>query len=94
MQTGVSKRIKAMEDAEWTRRHAAEDVAIKGLTDAELAGLLGFVRSQERAGKEIELGTARTVASVPWCTPDQLRAAQRYEELYFADYNEGSHATA
>lgn len=88
------RRVQALEDAEWDRRHAAEDAAMQQLTDAELDLLIGFVRKHERAGLPIELGTARRVSSVPWCSPQELAAAQRYEELYFAAYERGSHANA
>ncbi len=90
----ISNRLQALEDAEWDRRHAAEDTAMQQLTDGELELLIGFVRKHERAGLPIELGTARRVSSVPWCNAQELAAAQRYEELYFAAYERGVHANA
>ncbi len=86
------KRLQALEDAEWNRRHAAEDAAMHQLTDDELNLLIGFVRKHERAGMPIELGSARLVTSVPWCSAQELAAAQRYEELYFTAYEGTRHA--
>ncbi len=94
MRTSHNKRLQALEDAEWDRRHAAQDAAMQQLTDGELELLIGFVRKHERAGLPIELGTARRVSSVVWCSAQELAAAQRYEELYFAAYEGANHAHA
>ncbi len=63
-----------------------------GLTDAELEHFTWFVRKNDREGSPIELGAARRVSSLPWCSPMELAAAQRYEQLYFAAYEGARHA--
>ena len=87
----ISTRIARVRDyleAERIRRAAAEELALRQLTDAEIKQLIVFVRANTQHGYPIELGRVAQMLRPAWLDPDVWAAAQRYEQLYFSWYRQ------
>ena len=81
-------RVRDYLDAERTRRAAAEELALRQLTDAELEHLLAFLRANTSHERIVELGKVAQMARPAWVDPPEWAAALRYEQLYFSFYRQ------
>ena len=79
-------RVRDYLEAERIRRAAAEELALRQLTDAEREHLGAFVRANTTHGQPVELGQAAALARPHWIDPEPWAAALRYEQVYFSLY--------